>query len=109
MTPLPAPPAVSVGVAPLVALAGDAAAQRAESLTRELTAMLARTGTLIRVVPVSGAQAKVAHDDSGAVARALNVRYLAEGEIQPGQDATTIGLRLVVGATGERTSRRRRR
>jgi TolB-like protein len=93
---------MTVGVMPLVALDGDAAAaQRAESITRDLTAMLARSGTLIRVIPVSTAQAKAARDDLGAAVRALNVRYLAEGEIRQGQDATIVGLRLVNGATGE--------
>lgn len=100
--PLPSPPAMTVGVMPLVALDGDpATAQRAESITRDLTAMLARAGTVIRVIPVPAAQAKAARDDSGAVARALNVRYLAEGEIRHGQDATMVGLRLINGATGE--------
>ena len=102
--PIPSPPAMTVGVMPLVALDGDAAsAQRAESITRDLTAMLARAGTVIRVIPVPAAQAKAARDDSGAAARALNVRYLAEGEIRQGQDATMVALRLVNGATGEQT------
>ncbi|MEO8751987.1 MAG: adenylate/guanylate cyclase domain-containing protein, partial [Casimicrobiaceae bacterium] len=99
--PPPAPPAVSVAVMPLVAAAGNAAtSQSAEPLTRELTAMLARSGTLVRVVPVSQAQAKAAGGGVGATARTLNVRYLAEGEVRQGQDATVVDLRLLDGATG---------
>ena len=79
---------MSIGVMPLVALAGDAAtAQQAESMTRDLTAMLARTATIMRVTPISVAQAKVARDDMQAAARAVNVRYLAEGEIRQSQEA----------------------
>ena len=63
--------------------------------------MLARTSTILRVSPVPMAQARTARDDILATARALNVRYLAEGEIQQISDATHISLRLVNGATGE--------
>ena len=98
----PAPPAMSIGVMPLAALSGDPAmAQQADSITRDLTAMLARAATIMRVIPVSAAQATMARGDIRASARALNVRYLAEGEMQQDKDATRIGLRLVDGATGE--------
>lgn len=98
----PTPPAMSIGVMPLAAWSGDAAvARQAESITRDLTGMLARAATIMRVTPVPSAQATMARDDIRAATRALNVRYLAEGEIQQGQDATIIGLRLVNGSTGE--------
>ncbi|HQR12143.1 MAG TPA: adenylate/guanylate cyclase domain-containing protein [Casimicrobiaceae bacterium] len=96
------PPDVSVGAMPLVALSeGVAAARQAESITRELTAMLARSATIIRVIPVPASQAKAARDDLPAAARALNVLYLADGEVQTGGDATHIAMRLVNGITGE--------
>ena len=54
----------------------------------------------MRVTPVPMAQAKVARDDIQAAAQAVNVRYLAEGEIRQSQEATLVGLRLIDGATG---------
>ena len=100
--PSPEPPAMSIGVMPMVPLSGDAAiAQQAESMTRDLTAMLARTATIMRVIPVPPAQAKAARDDVLTVARAVNVRYLGEGEVRQSREATVIGLRMVDGATGE--------
>jgi adenylate cyclase len=100
--PSSAPPDVSVGAMPLIALSeGAAAARQAESITRELTGMLARSATIIRVIPVPASQAKAARDDLPAAARALNVLYLADGEVQLDGDTTRIGLRLVNGATGE--------
>ncbi len=100
--PLSVPPDVSVGAMPLIALSeGVAAARPAESITRELTAMLARSATIIRVIPVPVSQAKAARDDLPAAARALNVQYLADGEVQLDGDTTRIGLRLVNGTTGE--------
>ena len=94
-------PTMTVGVIPLVALSeGAAATRQAESITRELTAMLARSATIIRVIPVPAAQAKAAHGDVAA-ARALNVLYLAEGEVKEEGESTRIGMRLVNGITGE--------
>ncbi len=96
------PPAMSVGVIPLVAPTGDPeTTQRADSMTHDLTAMLSRTGTLIRVVPVPTAQAQAAHADIRAMARAVDVRYLVEGEVRPREDTTSVSLRLVDGATSE--------
>jgi adenylate cyclase len=100
--PSTAPSAMSVGVMPLVALAGDAAAtQQAESITRDLTAMLARAATIMVVIPVAAAQARRARDDIRTAATAWRVRYLADGEIVRGPEATTVAIRLVNGATGE--------
>ena len=96
------PSSMSIGVMPLVALSDNAAtARQAESITRDLTAMLTRAATIIRVIPVPSAQAKAAREDICIAARALNVRYLAEGEIQQIGDVTRIDLRLVNGASGE--------
>jgi adenylate cyclase len=98
----PIPPAMSIGVMPLIAMSDDAATkQLAESITRDLTAMLARAATILRVTPVPPVRAMAARDDIQTAARALNVRYLAEGEIQPEMDATRVGLRLIDGANGE--------
>ena len=95
------PSAMTIGVMPLVALSGGAvAARHAESVTRELTGMLARSATMIRVILVPVSQAKPARGDASA-ARALNLRYLAEGELQQEGDTTRIGLRLVNAVTGE--------
>jgi len=98
----PAPPAMSVGVMPMVALSEySAGAHQAEAITRDLTSMLARSATIVLVVPVSPAQARTARDDIRAAAHALNVRYLVEGEIRQDEGLLRIGLRLVNGATGE--------
>jgi adenylate cyclase len=96
-----AAPAMSVGVLPVVAAPGDAAlAQQAEASTRDLTAMLALTSPGIVAVP---APLPAGRPDGGtrALSRALNVRYLLEGELRRGEAATVLGLRLVNGATGE--------
>lgn len=97
----PAPPAMSIGVMPLIAVSGEAATkQQAESITRDLTDMLTRAATILRVIPVPPARATSVHEDIGVAARALNVRYLAEGEIQAGKDAKRISLRLIDCASG---------
>ncbi|HEV2040583.1 MAG TPA: adenylate/guanylate cyclase domain-containing protein [Casimicrobiaceae bacterium] len=96
------PPPMSVGVLPLVAPIGDLeTAQRAESITQDLTAILSRTSTLIRVIPVPAAQAQAVRAENSATARTLDVRYLVEGEVRPHEDVTAISLRLVNGATRE--------
>ncbi len=99
----PAPPAMSVGVIPLVAQAGDpATAQRVASMTRDLTSQLALADVAIRAVPATVQQSGAANRGGiGELARALNVQYVLEGEIQPAQTATDIRLRLVNGASGE--------
>jgi adenylate cyclase len=99
----PEPPALSVGVLPLVGPVGNSTTtQRLESLTRDLSAQLARTSVAIRTVPVTEREfSTVSHSDIGALARTIQVRYVLEGEVQPGQDVTEIRLRLVNGASGE--------
>ena len=90
------PPAMSVGVLPLVAAAGDpATAQRLDSLTRDLSAQLARADAAIRIVPATARQVSPENPGGiGELARALNVRYVLEGEVRPAQDVTEIRLRL---------------
>jgi len=97
------PPAMSVGVMPLVAPSGNGAStQRAESLTRDLSAQLARADVAIRVVPMTMRQGNSTNPgDIGTLARAINVRYVLEGELQLRQDVIEIRLRLVNGASGE--------
>ena len=97
------PPAMSVGVLPLVAAAADpATAQRLDSLTRDLSAQLARADAAIRIVPATPRQVSPGSPGGvGELARALNVRYVLEGEVRPAQDVTEIRLRLVNGASGE--------
>src|SRR5204862_6174645 len=51
---LPVPPALSVGVLPLVASSGNGVSiQRAESLTRDISAQLAQGSVSIRIVPIA--------------------------------------------------------
>ena len=96
------PPALSVGVMPLIAPPGDAAmAQKADAWTRDLTSILVLGGT-IWVVPANAPQTKAEGDGGiGGVARTLNVRYVIEGQIRPSQDGTLLNLRLMNGATSE--------
>jgi adenylate cyclase len=64
-------PAMSVGVISLLAPSSDAAAiQQADSMTRELTAMLTRAATILRVIPVPPARAAAARPGSSRRARA---------------------------------------
>jgi class 3 adenylate cyclase/tetratricopeptide (TPR) repeat protein len=97
------PPAMSVGVLPLIAPIGNAtAAQRADSLTRDLSAQLARADVAISVVPMTTRQGGPRNsEDIGDLARVLNFRYVLEGDIQPRQDKTELRLRLVNAASGE--------
>ena len=102
--PAPAPPtklrAMSVGVCPLVAAADDPGlVRRAKIMTREFTAMLARSGVTIAVVPVPPALAAKAPDEPAAVGRALAVRYLVEGDLR----AASLHVRVVDAASGEQT------
>jgi class 3 adenylate cyclase/tetratricopeptide (TPR) repeat protein len=86
----PSPRPMSVGVMPFVALSEDASAERrAKSIMRDFTAMLTRCGSLISVVPVA------------PDARAVGVRYLAEGEVRHEGDATQVDIRLVDASSGE--------
>ena len=100
--PIPEPPAMSVGVLPLVAQASDpATAQRAASLTRDLTSQLVRSDIAIRAVPVAQQSGIPIRGEITELARTINVRYVLEGEVKPGQGVTEIRLRLVNGGSGE--------
>ena len=95
----PAPPAMSIGVTPLIAPPGDiVAAPRADALSRDMLSMLTRHSTLIHAVPVP---AIAAEGMSGirATANAVNVRYLVEGKISAGHDGYHVVLRLMNGIT----------
>ena len=94
------PPAMSVGVLPLAAPAGNASTtQRAESLTHDLSAQLARADVAIRVIPMTARQGSPRN--SGDVAPALNARYVLEGDVQPRRELSEIRLRLVNATSGE--------
>ena len=97
------PPAMSVGVLPLVTPIGDPAVmQRFDSVSRDLSAQLARSDVAIRTVPVAARQSTSVHPgDIGELARTNQVRYVLEVEAQPAQNMTEIRLRLVNGASGE--------
>ena len=96
------PPAMSVGVLPLVARTDDAAtAQRVGSLTRELTTQLALADVAIRAIPVAEGPSTATLGGMRAFARATNVRYLLEGDIQFAQDVALLHLRLINGGSGE--------
>jgi adenylate cyclase len=96
----PTPPSISVGVMPLVAPPGDAAAvQRAATLTRDLATLLVRTDVKITAVLVPMSNAGVEGRGIDATARAVNVRYLLEGDLRPRPDAAQVNLRLIDGST----------
>ncbi|MFO1315903.1 MAG: adenylate/guanylate cyclase domain-containing protein [Burkholderiales bacterium] len=90
--------AMSIGVCPLVAAADEAVPpQRARVATREFAAMLARSSSMVAVVPVPPALAEKAQDEPAAVGRAVAVRYLFEGDLH----ATSLHARVVDAASGE--------
>src|SRR5205085_2813073 len=101
--PFPAPPVMSVAIAPLSSPRGDADAFRvAEALTQNLVTRLGRVGRLhARVVsgnsPVSGSTGII---DPRELGRRLNVRYVLEGDVLRGADGDTVNLRLVDATTG---------
>ena len=100
--PIASPPSMSVAVMPLVVLTGDASlAPRAEAWSRELTSMLALTGTAITVVPVPVARGGVeGNRDISTLTRALNVRYGLEGDVQSAAEGVVLSIRLLDGASG---------
>jgi len=102
-TSVPDPPAMSVGILPLAASneSRDTSSQR-EAMTRDLISQLVRADIAIRVVPVAESQLRAANTRrSSALVQEFDVRYVLEGEVQPGQSTTETRLRLVNGASGE--------
>jgi adenylate cyclase len=90
--------AMSIGVCPLFAAMDEAGlSQRARVTTREFTAMLARSSSMIAVVPVPTTLAAKAQDEPAAVGRALAVRYLVEGDLR----VESLHVRVVDAASGE--------
>jgi class 3 adenylate cyclase/TolB-like protein len=98
----PEPPAMSVAMLPLTPEQGDAQAARfAQRFTADLTTTLARTARSSRVVPADTVATAIgATADRKAAARALNVRYVVEGEARRSGDANALNLRLVDVVTG---------
>jgi adenylate cyclase len=90
--------AMSLGVLPLHET-GDGRTGRA--VTRELTAMLVRSSSLISVVPVPPALVSSALDAPDAIGRAAGVRYLIEGDLRANGDGIAIHAHLIDAATGE--------
>ena len=88
------PPALSVEIMSFSAPANDAAASRlAETLPREITAVLVASAHKIRVL--------THHDtvgagvDSAKLLRPSNARYRVEGNVRSGKDGNIVNLRLV--------------
>jgi adenylate cyclase len=83
------PRTMSIGVLPFVVPAEDVSVQRrGKAIERDFTAMLARCGSLISVLPMS-------------TARSGDVRYVAEGDIREGRDETLVDVRVLDAASGE--------
>ena len=72
-------------------------------MTRDLDlATRMRADIAIRAVPVAERQSGAASPRRiSALAQEIDVRYVLEGEVQSGQSAMEIRLRLVDGASGE--------
>jgi adenylate cyclase len=107
-TAAPAPPAMSVAIAPLMAPHGDADASRfAEALTHDLITGLGRAEHYRadpRAQVVSGNSAAAGSSgqiDARELGRRLNARYVLEGDVHRGGDGDTVNLRLVDTATGQ--------
>lgn len=92
------PPPYSISVLPFSALSGSVAeAQLAHSLTRHITASLARRYPTARVTAHSSAvalQGAVAIDPHAA-GRNLNVRYVVEAEVEQGGNSAQVSMRLI--------------
>lgn len=96
------PPALSVAILPPTSEQGNAqGAHFAESFATDLTTTLARAARSARVAPTTSVAAAIrASSDRIAAARAMNVRYVIEGETRRAGDANTVNLRLVDAITG---------
>jgi len=96
------PPALSVAILPPTSEQADAqAAHFADAFAADLTTTLARAARSARVAPTTSVAATIGTTaDRQAAARAMNVRYLLEGETRRSGDASTVNLRLVDAITG---------
>jgi TolB-like protein/Tfp pilus assembly protein PilF len=102
----PAPPAMSLAVAPLVAPSDDAEVSRlAAVLTQNIATRLSREGgwasePRARVVFVHAAAASGGRTASASeLGRTVNVRYVLEGDLLESGDHFAMNLRLVDAAT----------
>jgi adenylate cyclase len=105
--PAPAPPAMSVAIAPMTAPSSDTDASRlAEVLTHSVATRLSREGGRggsphALVVAVDSAAASGGRAVTAAeLARRVNVRYVLEGELRRSGNGYAVNLRLVEGAAG---------
>jgi adenylate cyclase len=90
-------PAMSVGVMPLTATSTSVeAAQRSESITRDLAAQLALSDGGVRIVPLPANRS----GDIAERARTHRVRYVLEGDIETRSASSEIRLRMVEGTSG---------
>ena len=96
-----APSPLSIAVLPFAAPGGNAAEQQlADSFSRELTSAFERMFRSARVIsPGNAAAYKDKSIDARNVARELNVRYLAEGEIRRHGHQFVVEVKLVDAAT----------
>jgi adenylate cyclase len=96
------PPALSVAVLPPALEGGDVqAAHFADAFAADLTTTLARSARSARVASTTSVSAAIGKTaDRKSAARAMNVRYLLEGETRRSGDGNTLNLRLVDAGTG---------
>jgi class 3 adenylate cyclase/TolB-like protein len=88
-------PAMSIAILPFTTI-GEASAQFAETLTRDLGTGLAR-GSQAVVVASHEAAARYKGNpiDERTVGRDLNVRYLAEGEVRSAGERKVVSIQLI--------------
>ena len=96
------PPTLSVAILPLTPEQGDVqGAHFAESFAADLTTTLARAARSARVAPTTSVVATVRASANRVIAaRAMNVRYVIEGETRRSGDTNTVNLRLVDAVSG---------
>jgi tetratricopeptide (TPR) repeat protein len=88
---------MSLGVLPMQ---GPGEGRVSRAVTREIAAMLARSTPLVSVVPVPPSLAQAPVDAPGAIARAVGVRCLLEGELRPEGESNVLDARLIDASTG---------
>ncbi len=92
------PPPYSISILPFSAPSGAATeVQLADSLTRHVTALLARRYPAARVTAHSSAVALrgAGAIDPHAAGRNLNVRYVVEAEVEQGGNSAQVSMRLI--------------
>jgi len=96
-TPPPGAPVMSVAVMPFAVTSGTAADEKlADALARDVSTALARGGKSIQVAAYSATSAyRGRNPDARTVGRALNVRYLVDGELRRSSGGFVITLQLI--------------